>query len=144
MSTAHDQELARAQSAELAAALGQPGNPGPRGDSYRVTTRQRRGSEPADIPGELVTNARPPTRNELTLLAALAVNPRQIWRPGLLIDMHPEVFGEGKHASGLHRTAHSAQRKGLVRRRKTNSRVGWQICPAGLAALAEHDEKALQ
>ena len=142
--TAHDTELARTQSAELAAALGQPGNPGPRGDSYRVTTRQRRGSEPADIPGELVTNARPPTRNELTLLAALAVNPRQIWRPGLLIDMHPEVFGEGKHASGLHRTAHSAQRKGLVRRRKTNDRVGYQLTPKGLQVLEEHDERALR
>ena len=138
--TGHDTALARAQGAELAKALGLPGDPGPRGDSSRVTVRQR---DPVPS-GREVTSTRAPTTTELELVAALAVHPRQAWRPGQLIGMYPETFGH-RTPAGLHITAQSAWRKGLVRRRRrAGDRVGWQVTPMGLRVLAAHDEKALR
>jgi|SRR6516164_10623156 hypothetical protein len=134
----HDKALMREQSAALAAALGLPGAAQQRRGPYTVTVRtSRRTSEPRK------TSDRPPTRFERQLLTALATDPGRIWRPKVLIETHPELI-RGRTQAGLHMSAHSLWGKGLIRRRKTGERVGYIISPAGQAALAEYDKRAVR
>jgi hypothetical protein len=114
MTTTQDRDAAvREQSAALAAMLGQA--PGSR--------------EPV--------NGRPPTANERAFLAALAAPGATMadgrWRARDLIAASPALAG--KHTNGLHITAHSLMRKGLVRRRKAQDRVSYQLTDAGRAAI---------
>ena len=134
----HDKALMREHSAALAAALGLPGAAQQRRGPYTVTVRtSRRTNEPRK------TSDRPPTRFERQLLTALATDPGRIWRPKVLIETHPELI-RGRTQAGLHMSAHSLWGKGLIRRRKTGERVGYIISPAGQAALAEYDKRAVR
>ena len=134
----HDKALMREQSAALAAALGLPGAAQQRRGPYTVTVRtSRRTNEPRK------TSDRPPTRFERQLLTALATDAGRIWRPKVLIETHPELI-RGRTQAGLHMSAHSLWGKGLIRRRKTGERVGYIISPAGQAALAEYDKRAVR
>ena len=136
----HDKALMREQSAALARSLGLPGTDRATGQPirYTVTVRtSRRTNEPRK------TSDRPPTRFERQLLTALATDPGRIWRPKVLIETHPELI-RGRTQAGLHMSAHSLWGKGLIRRRKTGERVGYIISPAGQAALAEYDKRAVR
>jgi hypothetical protein len=125
----------REQSAALAAALGLPGAAQQRRGPYTVTVRtSRRTNEPRK------TSDRPPTRFERQLLTALATDPGRIWRPKVLIETHPELI-RGRTQAGLHMSAHSLWGKGLIRRRKTGERVGYQVADAGLQVLAAYDQE---
>ena len=106
--TAIDTEAVRAQSAALAAALGQDTGPG-----------------------------RPLTANGHRLLTALARDPSRTWRPIDLIGKYPGEFGNRDNPeSCIHRTAVTLANRGLVRRRKRLDRRGYQVTEAGLAALS--------
>jgi hypothetical protein len=84
-----------------------------------------------------VTNPRPPTENELAFLRGLAepgAGSRDgQWRPSHMIARLPGFAG--RHPAGLHQTAHSLMSKGLVRRRKFQEHVAYQLTAAGRAQL---------